>query len=184
MATANSSGKSLDDLLLSLTTTPIGQHLPSPREILHNRTKDQPGQPPHPVDFKEVRNYLIAKKSSQKKHYDKRHNIRDLPELYPGQAVLFLSPAETNIYVEGTITGPSTTPHSYNIEAQGTAYRCNREHIRPINIDNPTSSRPSAHQETPISGPSPPKSPVSSPPGNNSHQTSSARPSKPSHTLL
>ena len=65
----------------------------------------------------------------QKKHYDKRHNIRDLPELHPGQAVLFLSPADTNIYIEGTITGPSTTPRSCNIEAQGRTYHCNREHI-------------------------------------------------------
>ena len=180
LATASSSGKSLKDLLMSLRSTPIGRHLPSPREILHNRTKDCPGQPSRPVDFEEVRNYLIAQKSTQKKHYDKRHNVRDLPELHPGQKVLFLSPAETNIYVEGTITGPSTTPRSYNIEAQGRAYCRNREHIRPINIDNPTISRPSTHQETPISGPSPPQSPISSPSGNNSRQTSSARPSKPS----
>ena len=80
------------------------------------------------MDFEEVRNYLIVQKSIQKRHYDERHNIRDLPELHPGQAVLFLSPAETNIYVEGTITGPSTTPRSYNIEAQGRTYRRNREH--------------------------------------------------------
>ena len=40
LATANSSGKSLDDLLLSLRSMPIGPHLPSPREILHNRTQD------------------------------------------------------------------------------------------------------------------------------------------------
>ena len=142
---------------MSLRSTPIGRHLPSPREILHNRTQDCPGQPPHPVDFEEVRNYLIAQKLIQKRHYDERHNIRDLPELHPGQAVLFLSPAETNIYIEGTITGPSTTPHSYNIETQGRTYRRNREHIRPLNIDKPTISRPSAHQEIPISGPSPPQ---------------------------
>ena len=38
--TAYSSGKSLHDLLLSLRSTPISPHLPSPREILHNRTQD------------------------------------------------------------------------------------------------------------------------------------------------
>ena len=124
LATANSSGKSLDDLLLSPRSMPIGLHLPSPREILHNRTQDRPGQLPHPVDFEEVRNYLIAQKSTQKRHYDKRHNIRDLPELYPGQAVL-----DTNVYIEGTIAGPSTTPHSYTIEAQGRTYCHNTEHI-------------------------------------------------------
>ena len=129
LATANSSGKSLDDLLLSLRSMSIGPHLPSPREILHNRTQDQPGQPPHPADFEEVRNYLIVQKSTQKRHYDKRHNVRHLPELYQGQAVLFLSPADTNIHIEGTITGPSTTPHSYTIEAQGRTYHHNREHI-------------------------------------------------------
>ena len=115
----------------------------------------------------------------QKRHFDKRHNVRDLPELHPGQAVLFLSPADTNIYIEGTITGPSTTPHSYTIEAQGRTYCHNREHICPINIDNPTISRPSAHQENPISGPSPQQSPISSPSNDNSCQNISAKLSKP-----
>ena len=117
----------------------------------------------------------------QKKHYDKRHNVRDLPELHPGQEVLFLSPADTNSYIEGTITGPSTTPCSYNIEAQGRTYCHNREHIWPINIDKPTISRPSAHQENPISGPSPQQSPISSPSNNSSCQNISAKPPKPSH---
>ena len=180
LSTASSSGKSLDDLLMSLRSTPIGRHLPSPREILHNRTQDCPGQPPCPLDFEKVRNYLIAQKSTQKRYYDERHNVRDLPELHAGQAVLFLSPADTNIYIEGTITGPSTIPRSYNIEAQGRTYRRNREHIHPLNIDKPTISRPSAHQETSISGPSPPQSPNSSPSGNNSRQNNSAKPSKPS----
>ena len=130
------------------------------------------------MDIEEVRNYLIAQKSTQKRHYDKRHNVRDLPELYPGQAVLFLSPADTNIYIEGTITGPSTTSHSYTIEAQGRTYHCNREHICPINIDNPTIPRPSAHQENPMSGPSTQQPPISSPSSNNSHQNISAKPSK------
>ena len=51
LATANSSGKSLDDLLLSLRSTPIGRHLPSPREILHNRTQDCPGTTSSPCRF-------------------------------------------------------------------------------------------------------------------------------------
>ena len=63
---AKYSGKSLDDLLLSLRSTPIGLHLPSPREILHNRIQDHLGQPSHPVDFEEVRDYLMQK-SVQKK---------------------------------------------------------------------------------------------------------------------
>ena len=67
----------------------------------------------------EVRDYLITQKLVQKKNHDKRHNARDLPDLHPGQPVLFLSPADVNLYIESTITGPSTTPHSYMIEAHG-----------------------------------------------------------------
>ena len=104
-----------------------------------------------------------------------------MPELHPGQAVLFLSPADTNIYIEGTITGPSTTPCSYNIEAQGRTYCHNREHIWPLNTDNPTIPRPSAHQHNPISGPSTQQSPISRPSSNNSCQNIPAKPSKPSH---
>ena len=180
LATAHSSGKALNNLLLSLRSMSIGPHLPSPREILHNRTQDLPGQPSHPVNFEEVRNYIIVQKSTQKRHYNKRHNIRDLPELYPGQAVLFLSPADTNIYIEGTITGPSTTPCSYTIEAQGRTYCHNREHIQPLNIGNPTIPRPSAHQENPIPGPSTQQSPSSRPSSNNSCQNIPAKPCKPS----
>ena len=53
--TAKSSGKLLDNLLLSLRSTPIRPNLPFPREIVHNRWQDWPGQPSHPIDFKEVR---------------------------------------------------------------------------------------------------------------------------------
>ena len=38
--TAKSSGKSLNDLLLSLRSMHIGPHLPSPKGILHSRTQD------------------------------------------------------------------------------------------------------------------------------------------------
>ena len=36
LATATTSGKTLDDVLLSLRSSPIGPNLPSPREIFHN----------------------------------------------------------------------------------------------------------------------------------------------------
>ena len=79
----------------------------------------------------------------QKKNHNKRHNARDLPELHPCQPVLFLSPADVNSYIEGTITGPSTTFHSYMIEAQGRTY-----------CHNTPFPRPSVHQGNPIPGPS------------------------------
>ena len=66
LATATTSGKTLDDVLLSLISSPIHPNLPSPREILHNHTEEHPGQPSHPVDCEQVRNYLLDKKATQK----------------------------------------------------------------------------------------------------------------------
>ena len=40
LATPTTSGKTLDDVLLSLRSSPIGSNLPSPREILHNCKKN------------------------------------------------------------------------------------------------------------------------------------------------
>ena len=90
LATATASGKTLDDLLLSLRSTPIGPNLPSPWEILHNCT-EHPGWPSHPVDYEQVRNYLLDKKATQKKYHDQSYNVKSLPEVTPAQ-VLFLSP--------------------------------------------------------------------------------------------
>ena len=107
-----------------------------------------------------------AQKTLQKKPYDCRHNVRPLPELNLGQPVLFLSPTDSNSYIEGTITGSATTARSYMIEAHGRVYCCTRQHIWPININTPTPftrpsthqdnciSRPSTHQDTPITWPS------------------------------
>ena len=97
--------------------------------------------------------------------------------IHVNQSSFFLSPADVNAYIEGTITGPSTTPCSYIIEAQGRTYHCNRQHIRPIHIDTTPIPRPSAHQGDPISGPSVQHSPIS---GTSFHQNIPAKPPKPS----
>ena len=139
--TARSSGKSLNDLLLSLRSTPIGPHLPCPREILHNRTQDWLGQPSQPTSFKEVRDHLTTQKSVQKKHYNERRNTKDIPELHPGQPVLSLSPMGANSYIEGTITGAAATPCSYMLEVQGRKYCHNKHHMCPMGTDTTSFSR-------------------------------------------
>ena len=78
IANATTSSKTLDDILLSLRSSPISSNLPSPREILHNHTKEHPGQPSHPIDCEQVRNYLLDKKTTQKEYHDKSHNARPL----------------------------------------------------------------------------------------------------------
>ena len=116
---ATTSGKTLDDVLLSLRSTPIGPNLQSPREILHNHTEECSGQPSNPVYCEQVRNYLLDKKATQKEYHNKSHNAKPLSELEPGQKVLFLSPREENQYIKGTITTKAATPRSYYIECQG-----------------------------------------------------------------
>ena len=56
-----------------------------------------------------VRNYLISKKISQKENHDNAHNVKTLPELIQGQEVLFLSPADPNQYIEGTVITKAPT---------------------------------------------------------------------------
>ena len=70
LSTCQESKQSIEDLLLNIRTQPIGPHLPSPREILHNRTENHPGRPSQPVNMEDIRNYLISKKTTQKENYD------------------------------------------------------------------------------------------------------------------
>ena len=145
-ATAEASGKTLDKVLLNIRSTPIGSNLPSPQEILHNCTEDRPGKPSQPVNFEQIRNYLIIQKEVQKDNYDQRHQAKPLPELWPGQEVLFLNPAENKSkYIQGTILSPSSTTRSYKIEANGRIYCHTRQHICRINVITPF-TRPCATQ--------------------------------------
>ena len=135
LATAAASRKTLDDVLLSLRSTPIGPNLTSPREILHNRMEKKPGQTPHAVDYEEIKNYLLDKKSTQKRYHDQSHNVKPLPELKPGWKILFLSPKDENQYIEGTVTNKALTPRNYYLESQGKQYCHTRQHIHAIDIN-------------------------------------------------
>ena len=133
LATATASRKTLDDILLSLRSTPIGPNLPSPREILHNHMEKRPRQTPHAVDYEEITNYLLDKKT-QKRYHDQGHNVKPLPELKPGQKILFMSPKDENQYIEGTVTSKASTPRSYYLECQGKQYCHTQQHIHAIDI--------------------------------------------------
>ena len=50
--TAQASGISVEILILNIHYTPIGPHMPSPHEILHNRTQECPEKLPKAVAFK------------------------------------------------------------------------------------------------------------------------------------
>ena len=70
----------------------------------------RPGQTPHAVDYEEIRNYLLDKKSTQKRYHDQSHNVKPLLELKPGQKILFLSPKDKNQYIEGDSDQQSINP--------------------------------------------------------------------------
>ena len=65
LATATTSGKTLDDVLLSLRSSPIRSKLTiSQRNTPQSNRRTCPGQPSHPVDCEQVRNYLLDKKTN------------------------------------------------------------------------------------------------------------------------
>ena len=114
---ANTSCASVEILLLNIHLTPIGPHMPSPQVILHNRTKEFPWQVSKAVDFEDVQNYFIAKKATQKEYHCKRQTAVPLPELYPGQDILFLSPDQPNTYILSTMISPAPQPGNYILKS-------------------------------------------------------------------
>ena len=73
------------------------------------------------------------------KYHDQSQNVKPLPELTPGQKVLFLSHKQQNQCIEGTVTTKASTPRSYFAESQGKTYCHTCQHICTINIDIPDS---------------------------------------------
>ena len=131
-----------------------------------------------------VRDYLITKKNLQKEYHDKTHNAKPLPELSQGQEVLFLSPADPNQYIEGTVLAKAPQPRSYLLESQGKTYRCTRQHIRPLS--NAVIPRPSEPEQqiTTISEPPASKhqnSTISGPPMSEQQKSTITRPPMPEH---
>ena len=119
--------------------------MPSPQEILYNRTFQPPSKPSTPVDMKSVKNYLLSCKQSQKAQFDRAHGDHELPELGQGQEVLLQSPVKDE-YIPRTITDRATMAHSYIVEAQGKGYSRMREHLWQIHLNLPT---PASHQPIP-----------------------------------
>ena len=115
--------------------------MPSPCEILHNKTFQHPTKPSQPVDMESVRNYLLSHRQSHKMYCDRAHGAHNLIELGPGQEVLFRSLVE-NEYIPRTITEYATMLYSYIMEAQGKRYHRTREHVWPIHLNIPCPAQP------------------------------------------
>ena len=115
--------------------------------MLCNRPEECPGRPSQPIDIEQVCNYLISKKATQKENHDKRHNVKPLTELNPGQVVLFLSPVDPHEYIKGTITLHASTPKCLTIKAQGRTYCCIHQHICHLHSGTAPIPRPCSFQD-------------------------------------
>ena len=112
------------------------------------------------------------------------HNARSLPHLSQGQEVLFLSPADPNHYMEGTVLAKAPQPRSYLLESQGKTYRQTCQHI--CSLSNAIIPRPSVpeQQKTTISGPSASNHQnitISGPPVSEQQKTTITGPPTPEH---
>ena len=143
--TSQDSRKTLEYLLLDLHSTPIEPNMPSPREILHNRTLQCPGRPSTPDDMESVRNYLLSRKQSQKVKFDRAYGACELQQLGPGQEVLFWFPSD-DAYIPRSIVNKATVPCSYIVEAQGNHYHRTSKHLEPVHVNIPS---PITHQPQP-----------------------------------
>ena len=135
LSTTQDAGKSIEDLLWDLQSTPIGPKMPSPRDILQNRMIQYPGKPSTPVDMEHICNHLLAKKKNQKQFFNRAHNAKPMTQLDPSQEVLFLSLGDQSTYIPSTIVNKAYTQQNYHIEAQGKQYHRTWEHIWLIQQD-------------------------------------------------
>ena len=153
--TALPANKPLATALLDLRSMPIGPKMPSLCEILHNRSIQWPGRPSQPINMEQVRNFLISHRQAQCDQFNKAHRVQALPELPPGQEVLFKSQAD-NEYIPGTISEKAPALQSYIIEAQGKKYCRTREHVWPIHFNLPPPQQSAdSHRQQCFARPSP-----------------------------
>ena len=84
--------QSIEDFLLNIRAQPIGHHLPSLREILHNRTEEYPGKSSQLVDMEQVSNFPFTRKTTQKQSHDRRHNVKTPTRVKPRSGSSFSQP--------------------------------------------------------------------------------------------
>ena len=112
--------------LLAVRNTPIATHLPSPAQIMFQRTVDDG------LSFKSVIQHNTAKVINQHRQrhvqrYDNR--ARDQPDLNIGQSVRIQNPI-TKLWDPAIVAQKLAEPRSFEVETgNGATYRRNRRHI-------------------------------------------------------
>ena len=120
--------------LLSYRATPLPWCGLSPAELLMGRRvrTDVPQVKeqfiPNWAHMTEFRELNVKFKESQKRDYNKRHRVKDLPTL-PDQLPVWVE--TKGVQVPGQITQQSDLPRSYLVETARGSVRRNRCHLRP-----------------------------------------------------
>ena len=132
--------------LLTLRTTPIDNHLPSPAEILQGR-KVRGNLPVKSRLRKEHADILprLAERQGVQQAYHDRH-ATELPTLSPGQLIRVQHP-QSGRWEPATVVSQRPEPRAYNIRTDsGAVYRRNRRHLRsfspsPTRVEDTTPAR-------------------------------------------
>ena len=72
-------------------------------------------------------------KTTYSRHFDKRHGVRPLPELQPGDSVHVKLDQQKVWKTPGKVIARSPVPRSYIIQTPNSVVRRNRRHLRTVN---------------------------------------------------
>ncbi|XP_060723274.1 uncharacterized protein K02A2.6-like [Tachysurus vachellii] len=139
--------------LMSYRATPIQATGVSPSQLMMGRrirttvpTLESNLQPEWP-DLHQVRKLDCKAKGSYRKYYNKRNNVRTLPEISPCASVAVKLDDERGWIRSGTVLEKCELPRSYIIQSEAGLLRRNRRHLMPTPSDKgPTSTSASQTQ--------------------------------------
>ncbi len=119
--------------LLTLRTTPLGQSLPSPAELMGKKLRTL--LPDLSLDLQNVNDEvceLLTLQAQWMKHsYDKHNKVKPLPNLSPRTVVMVQKAPQVNIWTRGHIVcnlGPQHNFRSYKVRLDSTGCEIIRNH--------------------------------------------------------
>lgn len=122
--------------LLAYRNTPLSNGF-SPAQLLMGR-RLRTTVPVHPAvlepavpDLQSLQRKEREKRWMDSSNYDRRHRVRNLSELSPGDQVWITDSRST-----GTVTSAHETPRSYLVSGSQGTLRRNRHHLVPMSADN------------------------------------------------
>ena len=87
---------------------------------------------PISVNYEAVAERDERSKTAYRQSFDKRHGVRNLSELQPGDAVLMKLDQQKGWKTPGVVIAKSSMPRSYVVKTPQSVVRRNRRHLRPV----------------------------------------------------